>query len=249
MSYRTSIEWTDSTWNPVIGCTKTSPGCKNCYAEAITKRFAGVKGHPFELGFQIRLRPDKLDEPADWKKPRKIFTCSMSDLFHEQVPFEFIEQVFKVMETEKRHTFQLLTKRAERLLELSSRLSWSPNIWMGVSVESDEQKTRIQCLQSVPVAVRFISFEPLLGSIPHINLSGIDWVIVGGESGARARKMEIGWATEIRDQCIENHVPFFFKQFGGRRGKKGGEAAALDGVIWHEFPIPKLDRIPLTPDE
>lgn len=239
MGYHTSIEWTDSTWNPVIGCTKISPGCKNCYAEAITKRFAGVRGHPFELGFQIRLRPDKLDEPARWKTPRKIFTCSMSDLFHEQVPFEFIEQVFEVMKTEKRHTFQLLTKRAERLLELSPRLDWPPNIWMGVSVEYDELKYRIQYLQAVPAAVRFISFEPLLGSIPYVNLTGIDWVIVGGESGTHARKMETEWATEIRDQCIANHVPFFFKQFGGRRGKKGGKSATLDGVIWHEFPTPK----------
>jgi protein gp37 len=209
----------------------------------------GIKGHPFELGFQIRMRPDKLNEPARWKTPRKIFTCSMSDLFHEQVPFEFIDQVFKVMVTEKRHTFQLLTKRAERLVELSPRLTWSPNIWVGVSVESEEQKSRIQYLQAVPAAVRFISFEPLLGSISHVNFSGIDWVIVGGESGVHARKMEVEWATEIRDQCITNHVPFFFKQFGGRRGKKGGEDAALDGVVWHEFPTPKFDRMLSTPDD
>jgi len=243
MSYHTSIEWTDSTWNPIIGCTKVSPGCKNCYAEAITRRFVGVKGHPFELGFQIRLRPEKLDEPTRWKYPRKIFTCSMSDLFHEEVPFEFIQQVFHVMATEKRHTFQLLTKRAEHLLDLSPRLLWMSNLWTGVSVESEAQLDRIQSLKSVPAAVRFISFEPLLGPLPEIDLSGIDWVIVGGESGTQARKMEIEWASKIRDQCVADHIPFFFKQFGGKRGKKGGEAANLDGVIWHEFPTPKLDRL------
>jgi protein gp37 len=243
MSYRTSIEWTDSTWNPIIGCSKVSAGCKYCYAEAITRRFEGVKGHPFELGFKIRLRPDKLDEPAHWKSPRKIFACSMSDLFHEEVPFEFIQQVFQVMATEKRHTFQLLTKRAERLVELSPTLLWISNIWMGVSVENDTFIDRIQSLKSVPAAVRFISFEPLLGPLPKLNLNGIDWVIVGGESGTQARKMEIEWARGIRDQCVDNHIPFFFKQFGGKRGKKGGETAILDGAFWHQFPTPKMDRL------
>ena len=243
MSYKTTIEWTDSTWNPIIGCSKVSPGCLNCYAEAITRRFAGVKGHPFELGFQIQLRPEKLDEPAHWKKGRKIFTCSMSDLFHEQVPFDFIQQVFLVMSTVSRHTFQVLTKRAERLSELSPSLKWTPNIWIGVSVESEAQINRIQWLQSIPAAVRFISFEPLLGPIPGLDLDGIDWVIVGGESGARARKMETKWAVGIRDQSIAYHIPFFFKQHGGRRGKMGGEAAVLEGTVWHEFPQPQMDRL------
>jgi protein gp37 len=242
MSYHTSIEWTDSTWNPVIGCIKVSPGCKNCYAEAITKRFEGVKGHPFELGFQVRLRPDKLDEPSHWKKPRKIFTCSMSDLFQDQVPNEFIEQVFEVMKTETRHTFQILTKRPDRLTELSSKLLWASNIWVGVSVETEEQIDRISFLKTIPAAVRFVSFEPLLGPISNINLGGIDWIIAGGESGVHAREMDTKWALGIRDQCIKWNIPFFFKQYGGKRDKKGGMSATLDGVAWKEFPIPKLDR-------
>ncbi len=243
MSYRTSIEWTDSTWNPIIGCSKVSPGCKNCYAEAITRRFTGVKGHPFELGFRIRLRPEKLDEPSHWKGSRKIFTCSMSDLFHEQVPLAYIQQVFFVMATESRHTFQILTKRTERLAELIPILNWTPNIWIGVSIESETQVDRLTWLRSVPAVVRFISFEPLLGPISKLELDGIDWVIVGGESGVRARKMETDWAIGIRDQCIANNIPFFFKQIGGKRGKKGGEAAVLDGAVWHEFPLPKKDRL------
>lgn len=249
MSYRTSIEWTDSTWNPILGCSKVSSGCKNCYAETFTNRFIGVKGHPFEQGFQIRLRPDKINEPRSWKPPRKIFTCSMSDLFHEEVPFEFIEKVFDVMNAERRHTFQILTKRVERLSELSAKLKWNSNIWIGVSVEDEANLFRIKYLQSVPAAVRFISFEPLLGPLPKMNLDGIDWAIVGGESGVRARRMEIEWVYGLRDQCINQQIPFFFKQLGSKHGKKGGETAMLDGILWHQFPTEKKERLNSLSDE
>jgi len=236
MSYRSSIEWTDATWNPVLGCNKISPGCKNCYAEVLAERFRGVPGHPFEKGFDLRLVPHKLDEPLDWKTPRKIFTCSMSDLFHEKVPFEYIRRVFQVMNEAHWHTFQVLTKRSARLAEVSAKLKWSPNIWIGVSVENADYVYRVHHLTAVPAAVRFLSIEPLLGPISELPLDGIHWVIVGGESGPKARPMELSWARQIRKQCKAARVAFFLKQLGGKRDKRGGDEALLDGRMWREFP-------------
>lgn len=236
MSENSKIEWTDATWNPVRGCTKVSTGCKYCYAETFAERFRGVPSHPFENGFDLRLVPDKLTEPFRWKKPKVIFVNSMSDLFHEDIPLSYIQKVFKVMNEASHHTFQILTKRSKRLLKVSSRLSWPINVWMGVSIENSEYTFRVSDLISVPAAVRFLSIEPLIDSIPNLLLDRIDWVIVGGESGFRARPMNLNWAREIRDQCIEAHVPFFLKQLGGRRGKRGGPDAVLDGRQWHEYP-------------
>jgi len=244
MSSYSRIEWTDATWNPVIGCTKISQGCKNCYAEALAERFRGVPRHPFERGFDLRLVPQKLTEPLNWKTPRKIFVCSMSDLFHEAIPLEYIRQVFKVMTDADQHTFQILTKRSKRLLELGPRLPWPPNVWVGVSVESATYTYRARQLTSVPAAVKFLSIEPLLASILNLPLDGIDWVIVGGESGPRARPMDPAWAREIRDQCKKAGVAFFLKQLGGRQGKRGGVDAVLDGQQWHEFPS-SLTAVPL----
>lgn len=238
MSERTKIAWTDSTWNPVRGCTKVSPGCANCYAEAFAERFRGVPGHPFENGFDFRLVPEKLDEPLRWKKPRMVFVCSMGDLFHEEVSEDYIKAVFDVMAKAHWHVFQVLTKRSPRLLEMCDRVQWAPNIWMGVSVESQPYVSRIKHLAQVPSAIRFISVEPLLGSLPDLQLSAIDWVIVGGESGSRARPMELSWAQSIRDQCVHAGVPFFLKQLGGRQRKHSGEEAVLDGQTWVELPAP-----------
>jgi protein gp37 len=244
MSSYSRIEWTDATWNPVIGCTKISQGCKNCYAEALAERFRGVSGHPFERGFDLRLVPQKLTEPLNWKTPRKIFVCSMSDLFHEAIPLEYICQVFKVMTDAGHHIFQILTKRSKRLLELGPKLPWPPNVWVGVSIESANYTYRVYQLTNVPAVVRFLSLEPLLAPIPNLPLDGIDWVIVGGESGPRSRPMDPAWAREIRDQCTKAGVAFFLKQLGGRQGKRGGAGAVLDGRQWHEFPS-SLTAVPL----
>jgi protein gp37 len=238
MSYRSSIEWTDATWNPIVGCTKISPGCKNCYAETLAERFRGVPGHPFERGFDLRLVPEKLSDPLAWRTPRKIFTCSMSDVFHERVPLEYVRQIFDVMNSASWHIFQVLTKRSARLAQLSDSFEWTRNIWMGVSVENAGYTQRVRDLITVPAAVHFLSLEPLLGPVPDLPLEGIDWVIVGGESGLKARPMEVGWAREIQEQCNKAGVPFFLKQLGGRRAKRGGEDAILDGRQWHEFPLP-----------
>lgn len=238
MSYHSSIEWTDATWNPIRGCTKISPGCKNCYAEALAERFRGVPGHPFEYGFDLRLVPEKLQEPLCWKSPRKIFVCSMSDLFNEGVPQEYIRRVFDVMVQASWHTFQVLTKRSSRLARLSGELSWPSNIWVGVSVETADYTYRARQLATVPSAVRFLSIEPMLGPIPDLPLAGIDWVIVGGESGRCARPMDLTWARDIRNQCEKAGVAFFLKQLGGSHGKRGGPQAMLDGKLWHEFPRP-----------
>jgi len=231
-----SIEWTDATWNPVLGCTKVSQGCKHCYAEALAERFRGVPGHPFEKGFDLRLVPHKLEEPLRWSKPRKIFACSMSDLFHEDIPYDYIREVFRVMEEANWHIYQVLTKRSHRLLELSYHLPWPDHVWIGVSVEDSDHIERALHLSEIPAAIRFISLEPLLGPIPSLPLNGIDWVIVGGESGPHARPMDPEWARDIRDQCATEGVPFFLKQLGGRRGKRGGDSAILDGRLWHQFP-------------
>lgn len=234
MSDNSAIEWTDATWNPVTGCTKVSPGCKNCYAETFAERFRGVEGHPYQQGFDLKLWPERLLLPSQWKKPKRIFVNSMSDLFHKDVPDAYIFQVFDVMNKANWHQYQVLTKRADRLLSLNESLKWSKNIWMGVSVESAEFAFRIALLRQTNAIVKFLSVEPLLGPIPEMNLTGIDWVIVGGESGNRARPMEKSWVIEIRDQCRNSEVPFFFKQWGGRNKKKAGRM--LEERTWDEMP-------------
>src|SRR6266508_3286676 len=217
MSLLSKIEWTDATWNPVRGCTKVSPGCKHCYAETFSERFRGVPGHPFEQGFDLRLVPDALELPLKWRASRRIFVNSMSDPFHEDVPDEYIVRVFDVMRRAIQHNFQVLTKRASRMAELTSTFSVPDNVWMGVSIESEEFVARVDELRRVRALVRFLSVEPLLGPIPKLNLRGIRWVIVGGESGPRARPMMAEWVRSIRDRCVGAHVPFFFKQWGGVR--------------------------------
>lgn len=234
MGATSSIEWTHATWNPIRGCTKVSPGCKHCYAEAFAERWRGVAGHPYEQGFDLRLVPEKLEEPLGWRRPRMIFVNSMSDLFHEEVPEAFIEAVFDVMVRAPWHTFQILTKRSARLRELAVRLRWPANIWQGVSVENNRYTCRIEDLREVPAAVRFLSIEPLLGPIPRLPLEGISWVIVGGESGPHHRPIDPSWVREIRDQCLHAQVPFFFKQWGGRTSKTGGRL--LDGREWNGMP-------------
>jgi protein gp37 len=244
MSDRSAIEWTDATWNPVRGCSKVSPGCKFCYAEVFSERFRGVPGHPFEQGFDLRLVPEKLEQPLHWRRPRKIFVNSMSDLFHEQVPAKFIDETFAVMERASQHTYQVLTKRPERALEVLSSGAVRPvpdHVWIGVSIESSRFTWRADVLRQIPARVRFISAEPLLGSLLEegprrapVNLTGIEWVIVGGESGPRARPMLAEWAREVRDTCVAARVPFFFKQWGGKTAKAGGRL--LDSALHDEMP-------------
>lgn len=234
MSQISAIEWTDSTWNPVRGCTKVSPGCKHCYALTFAERWRGIPGHPYEQGFDLRLVPEKLREPLAWKSPRRVFVNSMSDLFHEGVPELFIRQVFAVMGEAHWHTFQILTKRADRLAELAPRLSWPANVWQGVSVESGAYLDRVDHLRKVPAKIRFLSLEPLLEPLPDFDLSGIHWVIVGGESGAKHRPIHPDWVRAIRDRCVRDRVAFFFKQWGGARAKAGGRL--LDGQEWSQFP-------------
>ncbi len=249
MSDNSKIEWTDATWNPVRGCTKVSPGCVHCYAETFAERFRGVPGHPFEFGFDLRLVHEKLAEPLRWGTPRMIFVNSMSDLFHEDVPDDYIEAVAKVMVHANWHTFQVLTKRADRMAELlRGRLMFAArqtHIWWGVSVENKKHGLpRIARLRSAPARVRFLSVEPLLERLGRINLRGIKWVIVGGESGPGARPMDADWVREIRDQCLRAGVPFFFKQWGGVRKSETGRR--LDGRTYSQFPerdeTPALDR-------
>lgn len=230
----TTIEWTDATWNPVRGCSKISPGCKYCYAERFAERFRGVPGHPFEQGFDLRLVPEKLDEPLRLKKSRRIFVNSMSDLFHEEVPVEYIQQVFEVMNQANWHEYQVLTKRSERLDSLDGLIRWAPHIWMGVSVESVDYVWRIDHLRRTKAHVKFLSLEPLLGPIRNLNLRNIDWVIVGGESGPGARPMKKEWVTDVRNQCKRAGVAFFFKQWGGVFKKKAGRE--LEGRTWDELP-------------
>lgn len=239
MSDRSTIEWTDATWNPVRGCTKVSPGCANCYAETFAERFRGVAGHPYEHGFNLRLVPEKLHEPLRWRRPRRIFVNSMSDLFHEGVPDEYIAAVARVMKEARGHTFQVLTKRGERLRHmLLSKLLFlnrARHIWWGVSVEDRKHGLpRVGHLQAAPAAVRFLSVEPLLEDLGSFDLAGIDWVIVGGESGSGARPMHPDWVRSIRDQCLARGIPFFFKQWGGVRKKEAGRL--LDGRVWNQFP-------------
>lgn len=243
MSLNSHIEWTDATWNPVRGCTKISPGCKHCYAETFAERFRGVKGHPYEQGFDLRLVPEKLTEPFLWRSPKLVFVNSMSDLFHEGVPDEYIELVCRVMVTAKWHTFQVLTKRSARLRDLlSGRLRFAAeqqHIWWGVSVEDRQYGLpRIGHLQATPAAVRFLSIEPLLEGLGRFDLAGISWAIVGGESGPGARPMREEWVVSIRDLCASTRVPFFFKQWGGVRKKRRGRI--LHGRTYDEYPA----RIP-----
>ena len=249
MSASSSIEWTDATWNPVRGCTKISPGCAHCYAETFAERFRGVKGHPYEQGFDLRLVPEKLGEPLRWREPRMIFVNSMSDLFHERVPDAYIAAVAQVMMAAKWHTFQVLTKRSGRLCQLlqtSLRFAAEQrHIWWGVSVEDKKfGLPRIGHLRAAHAAMPFLSIEPLLEGLGELNLSGIRWVIVGGESGPRARPMKKEWVLSIRDQCRRAGVPFFFKQWGGVRKKRNGRT--LDGETFDEFPA--REHRPVLPD-
>lgn len=244
MSDNSKIEWTDATWNPVRGCTKVSPGCKHCYAETFAERFRGVKGHPFEFGFDLRLVPEKLGEPIRWSTPRKIFVNSMSDLFHEDVPDEYIEKVVRVMLAANWHTYQVLTKRAERMSALlKNKLREAakvPHIWWGVSVENQQHGLpRIDLLRSAKPQVAFLSIEPLLEDIGKFDLKGIHWVIVGGESGHGARPIKADWVRNIRQLCHKSKVPFFFKQWGGVRKKENGRE--LDGKTYDEFPLGTVD--------
>jgi protein gp37 len=235
MATKSTIEWTESTWNPVTGCTKISVGCQNCYAERMAKRLQAMKHPNYIDGFNaVKCCPDVLEVPYKWKRSQMIFVNSMSDLFHNDVPPDFIKRVFFVMNETQWHTYQVLTKRAERLEELAELFKWSPNIWMGVSVETADHVDRIDHLRNVPSAVRFLSIEPLLGPLPDLNLDGINWVIVGGESGPKARPMKAEWAEDIRDQCLKANVPFFFKQWGGVQKKKAGRL--LDDRTWDEMP-------------
>ena len=240
MSIQSHIEWTDATWNPVRGCTKISPGCKHCYAETFAERFRGVKGHPYEQGFDMRLVPEKLAEPLRWRTPKMIFVNSMSDLFHDQIPDEYIAQVARVMCAAKWHTYQVLTKRSARLRRLlNTKLNFAadqPHIWWGVSVEDRKYGLpRIDDLRATEASVRFLSVEPLIENIGILNLTGVHWVIVGGESGPGARPMHKDWVVSIRNQCRGAKVAFFFKQWGGVRKAKTGRC--LDGRTYDEFPI------------
>ena len=235
MAAGSAIEWTEATWNPVTGCSKISPGCKHCYAERMAKRLQAMGQANYRNGFQVTLQPHMLALPLSWRRPRTVFVNSMSDLFHERVPVEFVQRVFDVMRCAHWHTFQVLTKRAGRLLALSPLLDWRPNIWMGVSVERQDYTFRIEMLRQTGAAVKFLSLEPLLGPLHHLDLRGIDWAIVGGESGPGARPMDPAWVLDIRDQCRRADAPFFFKQWGGRWKKRTGRL--LDGRTWHEMPM------------
>lgn len=235
MATNSSIEWTEMTWNPVTGCTKISQGCKNCYAERMTKRLTAMGSDRYRNGFRVTLHPDSLDAPRKWKQGRVVFVNSMSDLFHDDIPLSYIQRVFDTMRDCPHHTFQVLTKRSERLTELASRLPWPENVWIGVSVEDSRVIHRIADLQLVPAAVRFLSLEPLIGPLNDIPLNGIHWVIVGGESGPRARPMKKEWARSILRQCRTAGVPFFFKQWGGVRKDLTGRT--LNGRIYDEMPI------------
>jgi protein gp37 len=230
----TSIEWTDATWNPVTGCSKVSPGCAHCYAERMATRLHAMGQRNYIDGFSVRIHPHMLDVPTRWRTPRHVFVNSMGDLFHNDVPFAFIELVFEVMQETPQHTFQLLTKRADRLAELANDLRWPSNVWMGVTVEDNQRLSRIDRLRAVPAAVRFLSVEPLLGPLPGLSLRDIDWVIVGGESGPGARPMDAAWVRGVRDACLAAAVPFFFKQWGGPRRKTAGRI--LDGTTWDQMP-------------
>ncbi len=238
MAGRSKIEWTQATWNPVTSCTKVSAGCKNCYAERLARRLKAMGNARYRNGFAVTLHPDLMDLPKRWREPRLIFVNSMSDLFHEQVPAEFIVRVFATMWACPQHTFQILTKRSARLRELAPELDWPPNVWMGVSVENSRVLERVEDLRQVRARVRFLSCAPLLGPLDDLSLRGIDWVIVGGESGPRARAMRLEWVESILRKCREAGVPFFFKQWGGVRKDLTGRE--LNGRTYDELPHPSL---------
>ena len=235
MAGTSSIEWTEATWNPVTGCSKVSQGCKHCYAARMAKRLQAMGNSRYANGFNVTLHRDLIEAPYSWRKPRKVFVNSMSDLFHEDVPFEFIEKVFTTMADTPQHTYQILTKRTERLSILAESLNWSENIWIGTSVENEEVINRITNLRTVPARIRFLSCEPLIGPLDKINLDGIHWVIVGGESGPGARPMEADWVRSIRDQCRAQEVAFFFKQWGGVQKHRYGRV--LDDEVYDEYPV------------
>jgi protein gp37 len=238
MADRTAIEWTDATWNPVTGCTKISAGCDHCYAERFAERFRGTRDHPFETGFDLTLRPERIEQPLQWRMPRMIFVNSMSDLFHKGVPDQFIARVFETMERATWHTFQVLTKRSSLMGKFLKRRYGDQrgpaHIWLGVSIEDGSKKSRIRHLQAAPAGTRFLSIEPLIGPVGRLDLTGIDWVIVGGESGPGARRIQPDWVRDVREQCQAHGVAFFFKQWGGLRPKSGGRE--LDGREWNDFP-------------
>lgn len=244
MAQRSQIEWTEATWNPTTGCNRTSPGCDNCYALTLAKRLKAMGVGKYQNdgdnrtsgpGFKLTMHDDALSAPLRWKQPRLVFVNSMSDLFHEDVPNDFLHAVFEVMRATPRHTYQVLTKRSRRLVELSPEVDWPANVWMGVSVENARYRFRIDHLRQVPAAVRFISAEPLLGPLGEVDMTNIDWVIAGGESGPAARPMDVAWGRELRDQCVDAGVKFFFKQWGGRTPKAGGRE--LDGRTWDDSPV------------
>jgi protein gp37 len=238
MATTTQIEWTDATWNPVTGCSKITHGCDFCYAERFSERFRGVSGHPFENGFDLTLRPERLRQPLHWRQPRRVFVNSMSDLFHKEVPRSFIDSAFDTMEEADWHTFQVLTKRSSLMVKYLRRRYGArlapPHIWLGVSVEDAKNTVRLRHLREAQASVRFVSFEPLLGPVGKVDLGGIHWAIVGGESGPKSRAMAEEWAIEIRDQCRASKVAFFFKQWGGIRPKTGGRL--LRGREWNQYP-------------
>lgn len=231
----TKIEWTESTWNPITGCTKISPGCKFCYAERMAKRLKAMGSANYEAGFNLTLQDHVVELPLSWKKPQTIFVNSMSDLFHKNVPFTFIQRIFDVMNKAYWHKFQVLTKRSDILLKYNSKLNWTENIWMGVSVENNDYTYRIEHLRNTDAKTKFLSIEPLIGPINKLDLTNIDWVIVGGESGPGARPIKEEWVLDIKDKCIEQDVPFFFKQWGGVQKKKAGRL--LQGETWNQMPV------------
>lgn len=240
MAGKSAIEWTESTWNPVTGCTKVSPGCKYCYAERMAKRLKAMGQPNYAEGFAVSLHESVLCVPLRWRKPQTIFVNSMSDLFHASVPLEFILRVFDVMTLAHWHRYQILTKRADRLEELNSRIPWAPHIWLGVSVESEEYLNRIEHLKRTDAFIKFVSFEPLLGPLQNLDLSGIDWAVVGGESGPKARPMLPSWVVDIRDYCLNENVHFFFKQWGGTNKKRTGRI--LEGRTWDDMPLAGVSR-------
>lgn len=244
MSNNSKIEWTEATWNPTTGCTKVSEGCRNCYAERLSIRLLNMGKEKYRNGFKLTLHPDTLEIPLNWKEPKKIFVNSMSDLFHKDVPLGFIKKVFETMTKAYWHQFQILTKRPEKVLELDKELNWQKNIWMGTSVENERCVKRIDHLRKTSAHIKFLSLEPLLGPLSNLNLKGIDWVIVGGESGPGARPMDPKWVLDIQKQCKRNGVPFFFKQWGGFNKKKTGRE--LKGKTYNEMPKFKMTQPPLA---
>jgi len=241
MADASRIEWTDATWNPVTGCRKISAGCRNCYAERMAKRLQAMGKPQYAIGFEVAIHPEMLDRPAKWKRPRIIFVNSMSDLFLREIPFDFVRRVFDVMNECRHHVFQVLTKRPEVAAEYADRLHWSKNIWLGATIEDQDSLPRLACLQGIPTKLRFLSLEPLLTPLRRLPLKGIDWVIVGGESGPGSRAMRPEWVREIRDKCVGRGVPFFFKQWGGVNKKKNGRL--LDGRTWDEMPSALEERL------